>query len=173
MRKGRHLGFLTDAFALPDFARKYIACLAESCKFENAEGTVCFRPTDAGQRALATLPEGDINWLAAEQSNSSLIIADAVMLKIYRRISPGIHPEAEMGRYLTEKGFANTPPLLGDVVRIAPDKTQSTLAIALGFVRNQGDAWSWTLDHIARATENMAPGERRTRKPTCSPIATR
>ena len=92
VRKGRHLGFLTDAFALPDFARKYIACLAESCKFENAEGTVCFRPTDAGQRALATLPEGDINWLAAEQSNSSLIVADAVMLKIYRRISPGIHP---------------------------------------------------------------------------------
>jgi maltose alpha-D-glucosyltransferase/alpha-amylase len=157
VRKGRHLGFLTDAFALPDFARKYTACLAESCTFENAEGTVCFRPTDAGQRALATLPEGDINWLAAEQSNSSLIVADAVMLKIYRRISPGIHPEPEMGRYLTEKGFANTPPLLGDVIRLAPDKTQSTLAIALGFVRNQGDAWSWTVDRIARATENMAP----------------
>ena len=159
VRKGRHLGFLTDAFALPDFARKYIACLAAGCTFENAEGTVCFRPTDAGRPTLATLPEGDINWLAAEQSNSSLIIADTVMLKIYRRISPGIHPEPELGRHLTEKGFANTPPLLGDVIRIAPDKTQSTLAIALGFVRNQGDAWSWTLDRIARATENMAPAK--------------
>ena len=101
----------------------------------------------AGPRS-PPLPEGDINWLAAEQSNSSLIIADTVMLKIYRRISPGIHPEPELGRHLTEKGFANTPPLLGDVIRIAPDKTQSTLAIALGFVRNQGDAWSWTLDRI-------------------------
>jgi len=49
--------------------------------------------------------------------------------------------------------------LLGDVVSIAPDKSRSTLAIALGFVRNQGDAWSWTLDHITRAAENLAPGE--------------
>ena len=159
VRKGRHLGFLTDAFALPDFAHTYTACLAESCKFETAEGEVCFRPTDAGRRALAVPPDGDINWLAAEQSNSSLIVGNAVMLKIYRRISPGVHPETEMGSYLTEKGFANTPPLLGDIVRIAPDNTHSTLGIALGFIRNQGDAWSWTLDHIARAAENLAPGD--------------
>ena len=104
-------------------------------------------------------PEGDINWLAAEQSNSSLIIGDALMLKIYRRVSAGIHPEAEMGRYLTEQGFANTPQLLGDVVRIDTDGVQSTLAVALGFVRNQGDAWSWTLDHVSRAAESLAPGK--------------
>ena len=54
-------------------------------------------------------------WLSAEQSNSSLIVDDAVMLKIFRRISPGEHPEAEMGRYLTAHGFANSPPLLGEV----------------------------------------------------------
>jgi maltose alpha-D-glucosyltransferase / alpha-amylase len=159
VRRGRQLGFLTDAFALPDFARSFAACLSESRKFENAEGVVAFRPTEAGRGVLAKPPEGEINWLAAEQSNSSLIIGDIVMLKIYRRISEGIHPEAEMGRYLTAQGFANTPPLLGDVIRLAPDGTQSTLAIALGFIRNQGDAWSWTLDHVSRAAESLAPGE--------------
>ncbi len=81
------------------------------------------------------------------------------MLKIYRRISPGIHPEAEMSRFLTEQGFANAPPLLGDVVRIAPDGTPATIAVALGFVRHQGDAWSWTLDHLTRALDGMAPAE--------------
>ena len=55
-------------------------------------------------------------WLTAEQSNSSLIVDDAVMLKIFRRISPGEHPEAEMSRYLTAQGFANAPPLLGEVM---------------------------------------------------------
>ena len=153
------LAFLTDAFALPDFARRFAACLAEGRKFETAEGAIVFRPTDAGHRALETPHEGDINWLAAEQSNSSLIIGDALMLKIYRRVSAGTHPEAEMGRYLTEQGFANTPQLLGDVVRIEKHGVQSTLAIALGFVRNQGDAWSWTLDHVSRAAESLAPGK--------------
>ena len=159
VRRGRQLGFLTDAFALPDFARRFAACLAEGRKFETAEGAIVFRPTDAGHRALETPHEGDINWLAAEQSNSSLIIGDALMLKIYRRVSAGTHPEAEMGRYLTEQGFANTPQLLGDVVRIDKHGVQSTLAIALGFVRNQGDAWSWTLDHVSRAAESLAPGK--------------
>src|SRR3984885_1798707 len=159
VRRGRHLGFLTDAFALPDLARRFAACLAEGCKFENSEGAVVFQPTETGRRVLAIPPDGDINWLAAEQSNSSLIVGDTLMLKIYRRISAGIHPEAEMGRYLTEQGFANTPPLLGDVVRVGPDATQSTLAIALGFVRNEGDAWSWTLDHVSRAAESLAPGK--------------
>jgi maltose alpha-D-glucosyltransferase / alpha-amylase len=159
VRRGRQLGLLTDAFALPEFARRFIACFAESCKFENGESAVMFQPTETGLRVLATPPDGDINWLAAEQSNSSLIIGDTVMLKIYRRISAGVHPEAEMSRYLTEQGFANTPPLLGDVVRVGLDKTGSTLAIALGFVRNQGDAWSWILDHVGRAAESLAPGK--------------
>ena len=56
-------------------------------------------------------------WLCAEQSNSSLIVDDAVMLKIFRKVSAGEHPEAEMGRYLTAQGFLNTPALLGEVVR--------------------------------------------------------
>jgi maltose alpha-D-glucosyltransferase / alpha-amylase len=82
-----------------------------------------------------------------------------VMLKIYRRISPGEHPETEMGRYLTTQGFTNAPPLLGDVVHVTPDGTPSTLAVALGFVRNQGDAWSWILDHLTRALDGLAPVE--------------
>ena len=111
----------------------------------------------------------DVNWLAAEQSNSSLTVGDVLMLKIYRRISPGIHPEAEMSRYLTEQGFANAPPLLGDVIRIAPDGTPATLAVALGFVRHQGDAWSWTLDHLTRALDGIGAGASppRRRKPIC------
>jgi maltose alpha-D-glucosyltransferase / alpha-amylase len=79
------------------------------------------------------------------------------MLKIYRRISAGKHPEAEIERYLTEEGFTHAPLLLGDVVRIASDGTSFTLAIALGFVRNEGDAWSWILDHLSRALHMLAP----------------
>ena len=64
-----------------------------------------------------------------------------------------------MYRYLTSQGFAHAPALLGDVVHVAADGTQATLAIALQFVRNQGDAWSWMLDHLTRALDAQAPGE--------------
>jgi maltose alpha-D-glucosyltransferase / alpha-amylase len=159
VRRGRRVGLLTDAFTLPDFARRFVSCLAAGIQFKHADGVLQFRPTQAGRDQLEAMPEAEINWLAAEQSNSSLTIGDAVMLKIYRRIAPGVHPEAEIGRYLTAQGFDHAPPLLGDLVRVAADGTPFTLAIALGFVRNQGDAWSWILDHVTRAVEALGPAE--------------
>jgi maltose alpha-D-glucosyltransferase/alpha-amylase len=159
VRQGRRLGLLTDAFSLPSFAHRFVVCLAAGEKFAHTDGVLEFRPTEAGLNSLAAAQGAEIGWLAAEQSNSSLTVGDFLMLKIYRRISPGIHPEAEMGRYLTAQGFEHAPPLLGDVVRIAADGTPNTLAIALGFVRHQGDAWSWILDHLTRALEGNAPAE--------------
>ena len=100
-------------------------------------------------------PDAEINWLSAEQSNSSLIVGDVAMLKLFRRVAAGPHPEAEMGRYLTEQGFANTAPLLGEVVRVDPDGTRHALAIAQGFIRNQGDAWTWTLDLLLRGLSDL------------------
>ncbi len=159
VRRGRRPGLLTDAFSLSTFAHRFVDCLAEGKSYKDSLGSLVFRPTEAGRAQLEAAKGAEVNWLAAEQSNSSLTVGDLVMLKIYRRIAPGIHPEAEMSRFLTEQGFANTPPLLGDVARMAPDGTPSTSAIALGFVRHQGDAWSWTLDHLTRALDGMAQAE--------------
>jgi maltose alpha-D-glucosyltransferase/alpha-amylase len=159
VRRGRRPGLLTDAFSLPAFAHRFVDCLAEGKSYKGEFGSLVFRPTESHRALLDAAKGADVNWLAAEQSNSSLTVGDVLMLKIYRRVSPGIHPEAEMSRFLTEQGFANAPALLGDVVRIAPDGTPATIAVALGFVRHQGDAWSWTLDHLTRALDGMAPAE--------------
>jgi maltose alpha-D-glucosyltransferase/alpha-amylase len=64
-----------------------------------------------------------------------------------------------MSRYLTEHGFANTPALLGEMVRADNDGTRHTLAVAQRFIRNQGDAWTWTLDWLARALSNLTGAE--------------
>ena len=70
--------------------------------------------------------DAPVRWLTAEQSNSSLIVGDAVMLKLFRRCPPAMHPEAEMGRYLTEtQGFANTPALLGEIVSVATGRASA------------------------------------------------
>jgi maltose alpha-D-glucosyltransferase/alpha-amylase len=62
-----------------------------------------------------------------------------------------------MGRHLTAQGFTHAPELLGDVVRIAPDGTPFTLAVVFGFVRNEGNAWSWILDHLTRTIDAHTP----------------
>jgi maltose alpha-D-glucosyltransferase/alpha-amylase len=55
-----------------------------------------------------------------------------------------------MARRLAAAGFANTPPYLGRIVR-ARDGNESTLALLQGFVRNQGDGWTWSQDYLERA----------------------
>jgi maltose alpha-D-glucosyltransferase / alpha-amylase len=159
VRRGRELGLLTDAFTLPNFAERFVSCLAAGLRFSEANNVLAFRPTEQGRAALYGIDDAEINWLSAEQSNSSLTVGDIAMVKIYRRIAAGIHPEAEMGRYLTAQGFTNAPPLFGDLVRTDHDGNSFTLAIALGFIRHQGDAWTWILDHLTRAIDDLVTAD--------------
>ena len=159
VRRGPRVGLLTDAFALPSFAHRFLSCLASGKEFTSDDGVLRFQPTEAGRDRLEGSLKAEVNMLAAEQSNSLLTIGDVAMLKMYRRISAGQHPETEMNHYLTSQGFAHAPALLGDVVHVAADGAQATLAIALQFVRNEGDAWSWMLDHLTRALDAEAPAE--------------
>ncbi|MBV9734555.1 MAG: putative maltokinase, partial [Acidisphaera sp.] len=155
IRQGRRVGFLTDAFAVDGLTRGLMAGLRKQTRIPIEDGEIVFRPTS--RMAELDLPDdAAIRRLSAEQSNSSLVLGDAVVLKIVRRAAAGIHPEGEMTRYLTERGFSNTAPLFGEMLRIDTEGTPHTLALAQGFVRNQGDGWGWTLDFLARTVEELA-----------------
>ena len=149
VRRGRRVGLLTDAFAVASFAVQMLQAMAEGTQIE-----IDGRPDRvrarcrAAEPVLRLKPDAAVNWLSAEQSNSSLIVDDAAMLKIFREVTPGEHPEAEMGRYLTANGFANSPTLLGEVMRIDKQGERYSLAVAQGFIRNQGDGWTWTLEPV-------------------------
>ena len=151
VRRGRRMGLLTDAFSLPGFAHQMVASLADARRIDTPEGQIVFEPTADKVEVLRRPADAPVMWLSAEQSNSSLIVDDAVMLKIFRRISTGEHPEAEMSRYLTAHNFSNSPALLGEVSRIDADGQRHALAVAQAFVRNQGDAWTWALNQVNRA----------------------
>jgi len=98
----------------------------------------------------------DNRWMTTEQSNSSMILHEQGVLKLFRRTSAGINPEVEMGRFLTDNGYANTAPLLGEVVRVDEHGDRTTIAVLQGFLRNQGDAWRWTLDFLRRSYDEYS-----------------
>jgi maltose alpha-D-glucosyltransferase/alpha-amylase len=159
VRRGRRVGLLTDAFALPSFALQMLQALASRAEVATDEGRIVFQPMPGNDEVLTARPDAAVSWLSAEQSNSSLMVDDTVMLKIFRRVTPGEHPEAEMGRYLTAHGFANSPTLLGEVMRIDPQGERHALAVAQAFIRNQGDGWTWTLNIFKRAVDDLATHE--------------
>ena len=77
-------------------------------------------------------------------------------MKVVRRVTAGVHPEGEITRYLTERGFGNTAPLYGEVVRVDEAGTPHTIGIVQGFVRNQGDGWGYTLEYLERTVDELS-----------------
>jgi maltose alpha-D-glucosyltransferase/alpha-amylase len=136
-----------------------LEALANGERIDTPEGQIVFEPMPDKLEVLRRPADAQVMWLTAEQSNSSLTVDDAVMLKIFRSISTGQHPEAEMSRYLTSHGFANAPAMLGEVSRIGRDGERHVLAVAQAFVRNQGDAWTWALNQANRAFDATASRE--------------
>jgi maltose alpha-D-glucosyltransferase / alpha-amylase len=154
VRRGRRTGYLTDAFTLAEFFNELLACLKSSRQIEGTAGKLVFRPTDALD-ALDFEPNAPVRWLGAEQSNSSVIVDHKAIVKLFRRVAAGEHPEAEMSRELTARGFANAATLLGEIIQVDAAGDQQVLAVIQGYIAGEGDAWEWTLAFLHRAVDDM------------------
>jgi maltose alpha-D-glucosyltransferase/alpha-amylase len=154
VRRAASVGVMTDASVLDTFARRLIALLKENARIAGPSGELQFVSTPA----LASVPieaDAPIRRSAVEQSNTSIVVGDQAIIKLIRRLHTGLHPEAEMGRYLTEQGFANIAPLLGEIRRVTPEGSGVLLALVQGFIFNQGDAWVWCQNMLERAIQTV------------------
>src|SRR5262249_9192181 len=113
--------------------------------------------------AFAKLIEGwDSDEAAApalhggEQSNTSAIFADRFILKLFRRVTPGVNPDLEIGRQLTEHHELTIVPRVAGAVEYRSDSgRQITVAVLHEFIPNVGDAWKYTLDELTRYFERV------------------
>ena len=91
---------------------------------------------------------------SAEQSNSSIIFGDQLILKLFRRQQAGLNPDIEIGRYLTGvAGFDRVPPFQGSIEYRRGASHQADLAIVQGLLANEGDGWTWTTEELERYYE--------------------
>jgi maltose alpha-D-glucosyltransferase / alpha-amylase len=109
----------------------------------------------AAARATGPLPA---RTGSAEQSNTSILYNQKLILKLFRRLQPGENPDTEIGRFLTEVAhFPRIAPFLGDIQgQSSPTAEPTTLAMLQGLVENEGDGWQHTLDELARYYESVA-----------------
>jgi maltose alpha-D-glucosyltransferase/alpha-amylase len=153
VRKKRQVGVITDAFTTDKFAQALVKGMREGREMAIPGGRLRFIGSELLDQ-MPTFTADSIRWLSAEQSNSSLLIGSVAMLKLIRKVVSGIHPEAEMTRYLTAAGYKNASQLMGEVQRIDEDGTPATLFILQSQILNQGDAWVWLLQTLRRAIED-------------------
>lgn len=148
IRKDNQTGYLLEALADARFIADLVRAAGDEKVLAGRDSRLRFSHTGAYFR-LQEDDEQNIRTLGAEQSNSSILIAKKMILKAYRKLERGIQPELEMGRYLTDvAGFRNTPPFLGSIEQFDLDGQPTAFAVIQGFVPNQGDCWSFTLNHL-------------------------
>ncbi|HKI00370.1 MAG TPA: maltose alpha-D-glucosyltransferase [Thermoanaerobaculia bacterium] len=143
-------GLLYDPLGEPGFSRALLAAVERGERFRGArsELTATASPVFAEIRGGGDLEPAP---LKAEQSNTSVRFGDRLILKIFRKLEPGVNPDLEIGRFLTaETDFRHTPRVAGALEIQERRSEPMTLGILQEFIANEGDAWSYTLDALGR-----------------------
>jgi trehalose synthase-fused probable maltokinase len=134
-------GAPADALDDPRFTRALLTALRDGIRLDGARGVFRCVPTAAGAALASPAPTTAIRP-AGEQSNSSLVYGDRAVLKLFRKPEPGLNPDDEIPRFLTEAtGFGGVPRLLGGIQYEAAGLCTS-LAILQEYVANDGDVWT-------------------------------
>jgi maltokinase len=90
-------------------------------------------------------PGGAVRAMGAEQSNSSIVFGEEQVLKVFRRVEPGVNPELEMLRFLSERSFENIAALTG-WYDYTGELMQATLGILQEFIADAREGWQFALD---------------------------
>jgi maltokinase len=86
--------------------------------------------------------------MGSEQSNSSVVLDEQLVLKLYRRLEAGVNPELELLRFLTERGFPSIASLDGWAAHLG-QPLDATLAILQHYVPVRSDGWTLALEDLA------------------------
>jgi trehalose synthase-fused probable maltokinase len=133
-----------DALDDPRVAHRLLALVRDEGRLVGHAGAVSGHRTRAFPEGLPD--DAPVAKLGAEQSNTSLAVGGAVIVKHFRRLAAGVNPDLEITRFLTESAdFPHTPALAGWLEYAGGDAEPATLAVVLRLVADARDGWEWML----------------------------
>jgi trehalose synthase-fused probable maltokinase len=132
-----------------ELARELVSAMRSKLTLLGSEGTAEFHLVEQTDREL-----GFVRLIESEQSNTSVVLDDALILKLFRRLEPGVNPELELLRFLGERTFPNVPAL-GGWYEYSGGPLTATLGLLQEFVADGVDGWQLALDEIAAAPERF------------------
>lgn len=149
-------GVLYDALSDRTACGDMLSVVLDGRRYITAsQGKILAFPTityDEAQEPLVRCAK--VRRLTSEQTNTSIILDEAFVLKLFRRIEKGINPDMGVGLYLTERtDFTNIAQVTGGIIYTDPDGSESTVAMLQAFVPNQGDGWQYAVEALKRYYE--------------------
>ena len=155
MSFGGEPAVLCDASADEAASRAFLQAIQQGREFVTPKGVIRAYPTSlfSEVRGPEDTPLAAVRG-SAEQSNTSILYGDRMILKLFRRLEWGPNPDLEIGRHLTERmNFERIPKLAGAIEYERPGSPPATLGLLQGLVYHQGGAWERALEELTRYYE--------------------
>jgi maltokinase len=131
-----------DAMTDDEIARQLVRLIGENADITTGQGVAEFRSVPNQPGGLGEVAH--VRAMGAEQSNSSVVLDDRLVLKAYRRLGAGPNPELEILRFLTDRDFPHIPPLRGWYSH-SGRLIDATLGIVQDFLVGATDGWDLAL----------------------------
>ncbi|HYX76888.1 MAG TPA: phosphotransferase, partial [Gaiellaceae bacterium] len=154
-----------DALDDEELVRELVGLIRAQSVLEHEGGALEFSTVEGAAEDVAD--GGSVRPIGAEQSNTSVVLDDRLVLKLYRRLEAGVNPELELLRFLTERGFPSIASLDGWAAHVG-QPLDATLAILQQYVPVRNDGWTLALEDVAAAGDGFIPMVRRLGEVTAS-----
>src|SRR5439155_24173481 len=151
-KDGEKSGVLYDGVLDKEFCKWLVEMIARRRHLRGSAGDFFASPTRVMREALTTsIADLDVASTRVEQSNSSIVFGDQLILKLFRRVYRGVNPDLEVGYFLTERvGFPHAPAVAGKIEYRTKRGETAAVGLLQRYVPNQGDAWRHTLDALSQ-----------------------
>ena len=149
--KGQYTkGALYDALYDNGFCRSLLDAMSRRRHFNGESAEIAAMQSKVFRNLRGSVDSPlEPSLIGREQSNTSVIYGDRLILKMFRRLQEGTNPDLEIGRFLTERvSFSHVPPLAGSLDFHKGKGEPTTIGTLHGLVSNEGDAWQYTLDSL-------------------------
>lgn len=141
-----------DALADAAHGRELLHRIRKGDDVSLEEGTLRFRWSESA--AAGAAGSVDVRPVGVEQSNSSVVFGEELILKAFRRVEPGVNPELELLRFLSERDFPHIAPLAG-WYEVEGRFVDATLGILQEYLAGARGGWELTLDELASDPEGL------------------
>ena len=151
---------ICDALHLPDVRATLLRLVAGDGTSSTGRTRLVGTKKIAFEAAAFERALGNSRLVGVDQSNTSIAYGDTWLLKVLRKFERGPHPEAEISRLLNEEAGLGCVAPYGGGISVVDKAGDATIGMLHGFVVNQGDGFTYTLDSLARYFDRVLEARR-------------
>lgn len=142
---------LVDAVELESFRKAIFNAIQVP---QNAINGLLF---DAGKSLTQAASYINSKLVTIDSSNTAIIYNDRFFFKLFRKLDPGLNPDIELTRYLSEQANFQYCPTYGGSFSIAATAETDiiNLGLMIGLIENQGDAWAYFQQLVEKFYDNI------------------